>query len=268
VAEKLRPAAGVLQKGTLRENVEVAPGVRLLNMSLAVGGDEVSLPVPGQFYLVECGGGREHLLRRPMSAAMAREIDGGLRLEFLVEVVGWGTAALAALAPGAEVDLLGPLGRGYDISGSRAALLIGGGIGVAPLYFLAKKLEAEGVTCELLAGFKTGERYFAGLSDLACAVTVSTEDGSLGACGLVCDGLEDRLVRFDSAFVCGPEAMMARATKACEKAGIPCQVSLDERMACGIGACRGCVREGAGGSNLCVCTDGPVFDSREVAWHA
>ena len=204
-----------------------------------------------------------------MSVHSAELSADGLELVFLIEVVGWGTEMLSSLAPGEEVELLGPLGRAFDISKSRKALLVAGGVGIAPLYFLAKEFESSGESYELLAGFKTGEKCLGGLGDLQGEVTIYTEDGSTGTCGKVCDDLAQYLERdFDSVFTCGPETMMAEVARLCEGAGVPCQVSLEERMACGIGACRGCVREGTGGKNLCVCTDGPVFDSGEVAWRA
>ena len=121
---------------------------------------------------------------------------------------------------------------------------------------------------DLLAGLTSGEKYYKPLDNLEGSVTIFTEDGSLGTCGLVCNGLAGYLARgYDAVYACGPEAMMSEAVGTCEETGIPCQVSLDSRMACGTGACRGCVREGADGRNLCVCAEGPVFDSRKVSWH-
>ncbi len=239
----------------------------LLEFAAAAGAGPLKAPAPGQFYQVRCDTGKEHLLRRPLSAFGASAGQGGLRLSFMVDVVGWGTRRLSLLEPGDSVGMLGPLGRGFEVAGVRKALLVAGGIGAAPLAYLARELDRSGVTYEFLAGFRTVSGVCPGLDELRGGVSVFTEDGSRGEAGVACDGLPEILRRgFDAAFVCGPQEMMAAAAGLCEGAGIPCQVSLDSRMACGIGACRGCVKEGAGGRSLCVCLEGPVFDSRQVSW--
>lgn len=256
--------SGALLDGTLLTREETGRGIHLLTFMVDGG---CAVPAPGQFYQVRCGSGREHLLRRPLSAHGAEAGAKGLALSFLVEAVGWGTRWLGSLEVGREVSLLGPLGKGFDWSGASRALLVAGGIGLAPLVYLAKELEKGGVHYDFIAGFKTGESYYAPLEGLGGFAAAYTEDGSVGTCGQVCDGLPEYLGRgCDSVFTCGPEAMMYVVAAQSEEAGLRCQVSLDSRMACGIGTCRGCVKPGAGGRNLCVCTEGPVFESREVLW--
>jgi dihydroorotate dehydrogenase electron transfer subunit len=164
--------------------------------------------------------------------------------------------------------MLGPLGNGFTVrAGDGRHLLVAGGIGVAPLYFLAREMERSGVEYDILAGFSSGDRCCVPLDDLSGGVEVFTEDGAVGEKGVVSAAVPGRLGRgYEAAYTCGPEAMMSGVAATCEGAGVPCQVSLDSRMACGIGICRGCIKGGTGDRNLCVCADGPVFDSREVLW--
>lgn len=259
---------GALCTGTLLARRQVAAGIHFLEFRVQTRDGAVPpVPGPGQFFQFECGGGREHMLRRPLSVHGITESAEGPLLQFLVEVVGWGTRRLCSLEPGERVNMLGPLGNGFAVAGAGRFLLIAGGIGTGPMFFLASEMERSGAEYDFLAGFRSRERRYGPLEGLTGRVEVFTEDGSAGSCGMVCDGVEGYLERdYLAAYACGPDAMMARVATLCERADVPCQVSLDSRMACGIGACRGCVREGTAGRRLCVCTDGPVFDSSEVAW--
>ena len=269
MAETPRATNGILCTGTLLGREEVAPGIHLLEFGLrAPQGVSPPMPRPGQFYQVKCGDGPEHMLRRPLSAHGADGTEGEVRLKFLVEVVGWGTGRLCALEQGESASMLGPLGNGFAIrKDSGKHLLVAGGIGVAPLYFLAREMEKSGFEYDMLAGFKSGERYYRPLDDLSGGVEVYTEDGTVGGRGVVSAAVSGHLERgYEAVYTCGPEAMMSDVAATCEGAMVPCQVSLDARMACGIGVCRGCAKEGIGGRSLCVCADGPVFDSHEVLW--
>ena len=243
---------------------EVARDVRVIALEIP---QDVPVPTPGQFYQVDCGGGREHLLPRPIGAFDARSSNGVLSLAFLVESVGWGTERLCSLVPGDSIRILGPLGRGFSAAEGKA-LIVAGGVGLAPLHFLASSMDKAGEPYVLLAGVASKERYIAPLSTLTGDVQVFSDDGTIGENGLVCDAAGPWLSDgcFSKVYACGPEPMMAVVAGAAEAQGVPCEVSLDSRMACGIGACRGCVKAGADGKNLCVCTDGPVFDSRAVKW--
>jgi dihydroorotate dehydrogenase electron transfer subunit len=254
--------------GTLLTRTRVAHDIFVLEFAVDTKADRLA-PSPGQFYQVKCGGGREHVLRRPFSVHDSESSAGELKLKFIIEVVGWGTDRLCSLAPGERVSMLGPLGHGFDVDGIGRALLVAGGIGLAPLFFLARQMESAGCSYDMLVGFKSGEEYYEPLNGLAGSVNVYTEDGAIGTCGMVCDGVGSHLARgCDAVYTCGPEPMMSEVARICEGEGIPCQVSLDSRMACGIGACRGCIKEGASGRNLCVCLEGPVFDSRAVVWRS
>lgn len=264
------PAVGVSCAGTLAHREEVTPGVFVLEFEVVGKGLPDAPPAPGQFYQFDCGGGVEHMLPRPLSVHGICRWDGdGAVLSFLVEVVGWGTRRLCFLEEGDEVGLLGPLGNGFKAVDDGSSLLVAGGMGVAPLFFLASEMEQTGSQYDLLVGLGTAEQYYTPLEDLAGAVEVYTEDGSMGSEGMVSGGVSGFLAggKCVAVYACGPQDMMSVVAGLSEDAGVPCQVSLDSRMACGIGACRGCVRGRRGGGNLCVCTDGPVFDSREVAWN-
>lgn len=221
---------------------------------------------PGQFVHVRIARDAAFILRRPFS--VHRAYDG--RIEILYQVVGKGTQALAESAPGAVMDVLGPLGTGWSIPrGVKRALLVAGGLGVAPMGMLAEELASKGVALTLAHGAPTGPRLLgkAYFEELCCRAEFATDDGSFGACGLVTE-LTPALLEEDRpqmAYVCGPEPMQRIAAQQCARAGVPCQVSLERFMACGVGACLSCVVETRGGLKR-ACVDGPVFDAAEVVW--
>ena len=220
-------------------------------------------PRPGQFYMLstEEGWGGEDgrpYLPRAVSYARARMGAAGLELSFLLEEVGPGTRRLAALREGEGLGLLGPLGCGFRPSAARGrSLLAGGGIGVAPLLCLA---DALGPEARVLLGFRTAAHTeAAALFDPGPAL--ATDDGSIGHAGLVTDLLRAELDRDSAAtiFACGPAPMLEAVRTLSEEIGVPAQLALEAGMACGFGACFGCVVETQEGYAR-VCVDGPVFD--------
>jgi dihydroorotate dehydrogenase electron transfer subunit len=227
---------------------------------------------PGQFLMIRPGGTHDPLLRRPISLH-ARE---GTCLEIFFQVSGRGTALLARKKEGETLDALGPLGRGFDLTGEwrdRRALLVGGGRGIAPLLFLSRELLAKGADVKVLYGGKSlkdlpvRERFTAGGLDLACA----TDDGSFGHPGFVTGLLEAEIARRapNALFVCGPDLMMRAAAGIARARRIPAQISLESIMGCGFGACWGCVKrisKGDGGRWRKICEDGPVFAAEEILW--
>ncbi len=220
--------------------------------------------LPGQFVMVRAADSLDPLLRRPFSIH-SRGADGSLSLLF--KVVGKGTALLAKTKPGDALDLLGPLGKGFALpAAEKPVCLIGGGMGIAPLYFLAQEL--RGPKYALLGARNRDElaplaKLFA---EIGCAVQLATDDGSLGHHGFIPDLLDAVLPDVCQVCTCGPKAMMRGVAGKCRAAGVPCQVSLETHMACGMGACLGCVLPGADGRQAHVCTDGPVFNAEELAW--
>ncbi|WP_310600664.1 dihydroorotate dehydrogenase electron transfer subunit [Desulfobulbus sp.] len=221
---------------------------------------------PGQFVMVSCGPFLDPLLRRPFSI---HRCNGSDTLQLLIRVVGRGTELLARCRPGQNLNLIGPLGHGFNPPAAKTPIcLIGGGIGIAPLLFWAERLEPP-ERCTVLLGSRTGEELIqlaAGFRDLGCRVEIATDDGSLGHHGLVTDLLAAHLPATAKAYACGPMPMMAAVAQICRDAKVACEVSLEAHMACGLGACLGCTVHGTGNRYLHVCKNGPVVNAEEVAW--
>ena len=227
-----------------------------------------SFRAPGQFVHIKCGDGL--LLRRPISVCFweGTAEEGTIRIVF--EVKGEGTRWLSQRRVGEKLDVLGPLGNGFDVSKEGRYLLVGGGIGVPPLLELGECLSWPRTA---VLGFRTGAKAFLPVISrfaVHCEKTyLCTDDGSLGRHGLVDAQVRDVLAKdssFTAVLACGPKPMLKSVAKAAEEFGIPCQVSMEERMACGVGACLGCALPMKDGSIKHVCKDGPVFDAREVDW--
>lgn len=218
---------------------------------------------PGQFLHILCGG--DSYLRRPISIC---DVIGNRLLRFVFFVKGKGTEAISMKNPGEFLDILGPLGHGFSVSGPAEPppLLIGGGIGVFPLLYLAKKL---GSKASAVLGFQNKEAALLAdeFSKVCQNVFLSTDDGSAGFHGFVTDILKNIVDSnpVSAIYTCGPKAMMKQVSVIAAQKGIPVQVSLEERMGCGVGACMTCTCGIAGGRKR-VCKDGPVFDGTEVDW--
>lgn len=216
---------------------------------------------PGNFVQMRLLGG-EIFLRRPFGIADADAGKG--TLTFLYRVLGRGTAAFSGLCPGDRVNLLGPLGQGFcrDLE---HPLIVGGGMGLSPLLFYAKSM---GKKADVLMGGKhASEMFWTKLFEpYVQEIHVTTDDGSMGTKGFAVSLLPELLEtkKYDAVIVCGPEIMMQKAADLSRAAGIPCQVSLEKRMACGLGACLSCSVDAADGTRKKVCKDGPVFWAEEV----
>lgn len=231
----------------------IAQDVYLLTVAAETGG------APGQFYLLRAWD-RDPLLSRPLSLYGATDTT----VSFLYQVRGRGTALLSRCEPGDHMTLLGPLGHGFRLPDLRGRVaIVTGGIGIAPMRGLAEQLLPQHVT--LIAGFRGTPFALRDFERLGVHVRAATEDGCAGTRG-VCTDLFDP-GQFDSVATCGPAPMMARVAAMCATTHVPCQVSLEARMACGVGACLVCACPTLQG-NRRVCTDGPVFDASEVVWHA
>ncbi len=233
------------------ENAQIAPKVYLLDLA----GDTSMVKRPGQFCQVQIPG---FYLRRPISICDWDE--NGMTL--IYKAVGEGTEALSRLETGTMLDALNGLGNGYDVDAcGDAPLVIGGGVGVPPLYGLTKALLRAGKAPKVVVGFNTFEEIFLldEFEDLEVPVTVATADGSFGVKGFVTDALPKD---YDSFFACGPEPMLKAVYQKCNAPG---QLSLEQRMACGFGACMGCTIQTNHGPKR-VCKDGPVFRKEELPW--
>lgn len=228
-------------------------------------------PVPGQFYMLaaECRweerGGRPFL---PRAFSVANAELGGTRLDFLVEAIGPGTERLCELAEGERVWVNGPLGNGFSAPrelapGAAGAILVGGGIGVAPLALWRRRLAEANVPTRVLLGFRD-EAHSGGLDDLfsCCEVGLASEDGHVGHRGYVTELLTAMLEGDDAGsaavYACGPPPMLDAVAALCAGRGVACELAMEAPMACGFGACYGCAVPKGDGSYMRLCVDGPV----------
>ncbi len=225
-----------------------------------------SFRAPGQFVHIKCGDGL--LLRRPISVCSCTEDEPDDTLAVIFEVRGEGTAWLARRSVGHTVDVLGLLGNGFQIKPEGRYLLAGGGVGVPPLLGCAQYTRGRSTAA---LGFRCAGRaiLMEQFEENCAAVLTASDDGTLGRKGFTADLVREELARdsgYDAVIACGPRALLMTVSEAAAEYGVPCQVSMEERMACGVGACLGCAVKMADGTMKHVCSDGPVFDAREVDW--
>ena len=239
---------------TVTANEPLTPSVWRMTLE----GDTQYLTRPGQFVNIEVEG---LYLRRPISVCDYNERT----LTLIYKVVGEGTARLSEMKTGEKLDLLTGLGNGFSIRGEvRRPLLVGGGVGVPPLYNLARRLLDEGCEVQVVLGFNTASECFyeEEFRALGCRVTVATADGSHGVRGFVTTAIAERHPDFDYFYACGPLPMLRALAEAVEQDG---QLSFEERMGCGFGACMGCSCKTKYG-NKRICKEGPVLEKGEVIW--
>ena len=222
---------------------------------MVLSGDTSDITAPGQFVNIQLSG---LFLRRPISVCDYDEET----LTIVYKVVGKGTEQMSTMAAGEKLDILTGLGNGYDLSiTGEHPVLVGGGVGVPPMYNLAKKLLAQGKTVSVILGFNTKSEIFYEneFRSLGCDVTVTTVDGSYGTKGFVTDALPENYTHF---CCCGPEPMLKAVYRATTTSG---QMSFEERMGCGFGACMGCSCKTLTG-NKRICKEGPVMRKEEILW--
>ena len=255
---------------------EVAPNIHLIRLNAPAIAQEA---LPGQFIHIKCSVDNYPLLRRPISIHRINKKKGEIYILF--QVMGEGTKLLAQKEVGDNLDILGPIGNGFNIyPESKKIIIIGGGIGVAPLLALCEESIRKGKEVRVLIGalkkeLVIGEENF---RKLGAKVDVATNDGSYKYKGLVTDLLEGSIREgwlADQIFACGPKPMLRKIVEISLDNHIDCQVSLEERMACGIGACLGCVcktktrdkeKDKVKYEFKRVCVDGPIFEGSEVVW--
>jgi dihydroorotate dehydrogenase electron transfer subunit len=243
-------------------NDEIMPSVYLLRVAAP---EVAATAAPGQFVMISADSGSARLLRRPISL---HQVKGG-KVSFLYASIGRGTEWLAGCRAGMQIDILGPMGRGFTRdSAAYRLLLIAGGMGIAPLCYLAEDRLARGCQVKLLAGAKTASLlYPSGLIPSGSEVITATEDGSAGFKGMITSLMKAHLSWADRVFICGPLPMYQAIQRDLQKnpAGIPVEVSLEVRMGCGLGFCYACTIPTTQGLKQ-VCKDGPVFPLAEVIW--
>jgi dihydroorotate dehydrogenase electron transfer subunit len=257
------PAAAQAPLG--RRLVEIV-AVRALGVYrvITVSDPGAPAPAPGQFAMLAAaerwGGGSDERPFLARAFSVARHEDGSS--QFLLEDVGPGTKRLCEVSPGERLWLAGPFGRGFSApEDRRRAILVGGGVGIAPLAILQDELEHAGVPTKVLLGFRDGARVPG--ADLLRSAEIATDDGSAGHHGLVTALLESELAADPVAtvYACGPSGMLEGVRALCERERVPAQLALESGMACGYGACYGCVVPARDGRYLRVCVDGPVIDA-------
>lgn len=256
------------ERASVLEHEECGPGYRRLVLSSPCVAEAAQ---PGQFVHVRVPGLEGTALRRPFSVFDA----GDGRLELLYKVVGRGTASMAGMRLGDSVEVLGPLGRGFPMECSGIPLLVGGGYGVAPLHFLAKRMVASRQVAmpRLFVGGRTKGDLLAldRFAALGVEVFAATNDGSHGVMGFAVAPLDVELRRLQSAgtpfelFACGPDGLLRAIAERAVACGVPGWISCDRHMACGVGACYACIQETTDGNRRC-CVDGPVFSADKLVF--
>ncbi len=221
--------------------------------------------LPGQFVEILVKDTRNAFLRRPIS--IYNVIPERNSFELLIQIVGEGTQLLSELKSGDSVDIMFPLGKSFTLADAKQkVLLVGGGVGVAPLLYLSQKLKKKGVETHILLGGR-GANNIIEVKNFKqySKINISTDDGSIGEKGFVTQHSVMQNMDFDMIYSCGPDPMMRAVAKLAKEQNINCEVSLENMMACGIGACLCCVTETTSG-HQCVCTDGPVFNTKVLDW--
>ena len=247
-------------------NENVGPRLHLMTLESPAIAEAVE---PGQFIHMRIPGMDDHPLRRPFSVYAADSKRG--TLDVLYQVVGYGTDVMTSLAPGLEASLVGPVGRGWQVpEGAEKVMLVGGGVGAAPLYMLCERCVAAGLDVTVVLGAGSHNmlvcrsRY---KQLLGANPRCATDDGTYGHAGF-CTGLvEEALAEggYDWVATCGPTPLMRIVAGMAADAGVACSVSMEKKMACGIGACLGCIVDTVDG-NKRACVDGPVFPAEKVVW--
>ena len=230
--------------------------------------DENPLPemLPGQFVEIQVDGSKTTFLRRPISINDVDREDNTLHL--LIACIGDGTRQLGTLAVGAKVNIMLPLGNGFTMpeSSDKKHLLVGGGVGVAPLMYLGRKIKEMGGEPTFLLGARSKKDLLLidEFKEIG-RVFITTEDGTEGEKGFVTNHSVLSSETFDMISTCGPKPMMMAVARFAAKAGVECEVSLENKMACGVGACLCCVEDTLDG-HVCVCKEGPVINIKKLKW--
>jgi dihydroorotate dehydrogenase electron transfer subunit len=260
------------RKVEIIENRALFPGTYLMTLREP---DIANSSFPGQFVMIRPHGGLDPLLRRPFSIC---GLSGRGSFKILYQVIGHGTEILSEKTPGDRMQLLGPLGNGFPLKDAKEPFfLVGGGIGVAPIFSLAQAMVNDEKVFSLMVGFAGAHNTLSIETVLEQKIDtrIATEDGSLGHKGMVTELLEKGLSVSNTGkgrgavFACGPPAMLRRVAEIADKAGVDCRVSLETAMACGLGACLGCTVHAAPDSLRPfhrVCLEGPVFSIKDLDW--
>lgn len=242
----------IFSKEKVKENIEIAPGIFKLNIKGEFKGN------PGQFYMVKAWD-EGLILPRPISI---HDVDKEC-ISFLYASVGKGTKILSSLRENDEIDIMGPLGNGFESEKIKGKIaVVAGGIGIAPMNYLVKNLKECKI--DLYAGFRDAAYSLENFEEYVGSINISTETGAIGYKGFVTDLLEPE--EYDLVICCGPEVMMKKVVDMCIKKEVEVYISMENRMACGLGACLVCTCKTKGG-NKRTCKDGPVFNGKDLVFN-
>jgi dihydroorotate dehydrogenase electron transfer subunit len=250
------------------EDLKVIENKRISNDFFVLelkGTNKIPDLLPGQFAQVRVDGSPDTFLRRPISI---HDVDYERNtIKLLIQVAGKGTLALSKLIKGDILNLVYPLGNSFSLPDENEKILLaGGGCGVAPLLFLGKYLKSNGYIPDTILGFRNSDRIIEYDEYLKTGkVFLTTEDGSKGEKGFITNHSVFSTTKYDRIYCCGPDSMMKAIAKYCKENSILCEVSLENLMACGIGACLCCIVDTVKG-NMCTCIDGPVFNISDLKW--
>jgi len=255
-----------LTHAQILDNSQIAEGI----FSMSIHAPQTAATSrSGQFVMVYLPNG-ELLLPRPIS--ICDKTDDGKTLRLVYQVVGKGTAVMAKMQAGEYVKILGPLGKGFftkpgeSRTDMKKVALVGGGIGTPPLLLLAKTLKAQNAHVDVYLGFRQHPILVKEFEAVAETTHIATEYGSAGHQGSILDVLQSTQLQYDEILACGPRGMLNAVADYAAAHNTPCQISTEERMACGIGTCVGCALK-VNGTNVRICTEGPVFYADEVGNH-
>ncbi|MDO5042124.1 MAG: dihydroorotate dehydrogenase electron transfer subunit [Slackia sp.] len=252
------------EKARVLANEQIGP--RLYKITLAAPKMACAIE-PGQFVHMQLTGMEAHILRRPFSVYRTDRAAGSI--EIIYQVVGEGTSFMTSYVPGIECALIGAMGHGWQPCEGKA-LIVGGGVGAAPLFLFAEKLAHESRPFEVVLGAQT-ESMLVTRADYAQLLgrdpILATDDGSVGYAGFCTEPVREELAcgQYAAVYCCGPEPLMRAVAAIAAEAGVECFVSMEKRMACGVGACLSCVVETSAGKKRS-CVDGPVFNAKDVVW--
>lgn len=252
--------------GIVKSQSMISPGIYSMWIQFGKEENVAAQAVPGQFISMYCNEG-SRMLPRPISICEIDSENASLRVVY--RVAGKGTEEFSKMQAGESLPIVGPLGNGFSMKEGKA-VLIGGGIGIPPMLELAKQLSAKGNQVQVVLGYRDNDLFLKEEFEPYASVYVSTEDGSVGTKGNVIDAMRENELAGDGIYSCGPIPMLRGVKAFGEEKNIFTQISLEEKMACGIGACLACVCQSkekdahSNVNNKRVCKDGPVFDAREI----
>ncbi|MBC8412730.1 MAG: dihydroorotate dehydrogenase electron transfer subunit [Nitrospira sp.] len=251
-------------KAKIQDNRKIIDRHYLLTLEPSTA---ITTPKPGQFYMLSVNNGLDPLLKRPLS--VHNFLDG--KLQFLYRVVGKGTDLLSSRVTGESIDILGPLGNGFTVSKTKQIILLAGGLGIAPIYYLAASIAGRKPVLIYGAGTKETLIYRDQIKNLGIETVIATDDGSYGKKGNVVTVLKKYLKDTSLPYTdhiiytCGSEAMLKPLAEFASEHGIKIHAAMEQNMACGVGTCMGCVVKTRKGLKR-VCKEGPVFNLNEIEW--